>query len=199
MARKLSLALEELITTANPAQIKVGELFDTVFQRGFGFLLVALSLPSALPIPAFGYAVPFALLIILVAIQMIMGRNSPILPHRVRNRDIGSKLVTLIQERGIPFLRRMERLSKPRLKNLGKRGFSRFLMGIVILLAALVMLIPIPFTNTIFALAILLIGFGLMNNDGLFILGGGLLGLIAVAVVISLIMVGGLTLYHLTG
>lgn len=67
----------------------------------------------------------------------------------------------------------------------------------VILLVALVMLIPIPGTNTIFALAILLIGFGLMNKDGLFILGGGLLGLTAAAVVIALLIAGRLAWHHL--
>jgi len=196
--RKLSLALEELITTANPAQIKLGELLDTISQEGFGFLLVALSLPSALPISAWGYAVPFAVLISLVALQMIMGRSFSILPRRVRNKDVGSKMVTFIQKRGIPFLRRVERLSKPRLENLSERRFFRFLVGIVILVLALVLLIPIPFTNTIFAFAILLIGIGLMNKDGLFILSGGLLGLTAV-VVIALLIAGVLTLYHLGG
>ena len=197
MVRKLSLELEELVEAANPDGIKVGELLDTLSQRGFGLLFVALALPSALPIPAGGYTIPFALLIILVALQMIIGRSSPILPHRVRNRDIGSKLITFIQKRGIPFLRQIERLSKPRLENLVERGFFRFLVGIVILLVALVMLIPIPGTNTIFALAILLIGFGLMNKDGLFILGGGLLGLTAAAVVIALLIAGRLAWHHL--
>lgn len=199
MAKKLSLELEKLVGAANPDGIKVGELLDTISHRGFGFLLVVLALPSALPIPAYGYAIPFALLIILVALQMIMGRSSPTLPRWVRNRDIGSKGITFIQKRGIPFLRWMERLSKPRVENLDERGFFRFLVGIVVLLVALVMLIPIPFTNTIFALAILLIGFGLMNKDGLFILGGGLLGLTAAVVVIALLIAGGLTLYHLAG
>ncbi|MCL0094532.1 exopolysaccharide biosynthesis protein [Dehalococcoidales bacterium] len=193
--KKLSLLLEEFITT-NPAQIKLGEFVDTISERGIGFLLVVLSLPLASPIPAGGYSLPFALLIILLALQMIMGRSFPLLPHRVRNKAIGSKVVTFIQKRGIPFLRQIERLSKPRLENLGEKNFFRFL-GIVILLLALVLLLPIPFTNTIFALAILLIGFGLMNKDGLFILGGGLLGLTATAVVIALLIAGGLALYHL--
>lgn len=196
---KLSLELEELLGTANPNGLKIGELLDTVSGRGFGFLLVALSLVSALPIPAVGYSVPFALLITGLALQIAMGRNSPVLPQRVRSKGISPKMVTFIQKRGIPFLRRIERFSKPRLESVSKKRLFRILVGMVILVLALVMLLPIPGTNTIFALAILIMGFGLANNDGLFILGGGLLGLTAAAVVITLLIAGRLVLYHFVG
>ncbi|GAI96499.1 unnamed protein product [marine sediment metagenome] len=59
------------------------------------------------------------------------------------------------------------------------------------------MLIPIPFTNTVFSGAILLIGIGLANDDELFMLGGALVGLTAAAVVVTLLIAGGLALYHL--
>ncbi|TET40110.1 MAG: exopolysaccharide biosynthesis protein [Dehalococcoidia bacterium] len=195
--QRLSLELEELITAANPDGIKVGELLDTMSGRGFGFLLVALSLPSALPIPAIGYATPFALLIMLVALQVIAGRSSPILPRRVHNKNISARTVDFIQKRGIPFLRRIERFSKPRLESLSKGRLFGFFVGMVILFVALVMAIPIPGTNTIFSIAILLIGIGLANNDELFVLGGGLLGLTAAAVVIASLIAGGLALHHL--
>ncbi|MFQ5925297.1 MAG: exopolysaccharide biosynthesis protein [Dehalococcoidia bacterium] len=196
MAKKLSLEMGELISTANPVQIKMGELLDTVSQRGFGFLLVALSLPTAFPLPASGWATPFALLIILLAFQMMIGTSSPLLPQRVRSKSISPKMVAFIEKRGIPFLRRMERFSKSRLVVLSERKLFRFLIGVVILLVALVMLIPLPGTNTIFAVAILLMGFGLANNDGLFILGGGLLGLTAVAIMIAFVIAGGQALYQ---
>jgi len=187
---KLSVELEELLGMANPDGVNVGELVDTMSERGFGYLLVALSLPAAFPIPAAGYTVPFALLIIGLAFQIIAGRSSPILPQRVCGKSISPKMVAFIKKRGIPLLRRIERFSKPRLERLNERRLFRFLVGMVILLVALVMLMPIPGTNTIFALAILLMGFGLVNNDGLFILGGGLLGLTAAAVVITLLIAG---------
>jgi len=192
---KLSLELEELLGTANPDGLKVGELLDTMSGRGFGFLLVALSLPAALPVPAVGYSGPFALLIVGLAIQIIAGRSSPSLPQRVRSKSVSAKMVTFIQKRGIPFFRRVERLSKPRLEKLSETRLFGFIVGMVIFVLALVMLIPFPGTNTIFALAILLTGFGLANNDGLFILGGGILGLTAAAVVIALLIAGRLALY----
>ncbi len=197
--QRLSLELEELIAAANSDGIKVGELLDGMSGRGFGFLLVALSLPAAFPLPAVGYSAPFALLIIGLALQIVAGRSSPFLPQRVRNKNISARMVAFLQKRGIPFLRRIEIFSKPRLERLCERRPFGFLVGIVILVTALVMLMPIPGTNTLFGLAILLMGFGLANNDGLFILGGGLLGLTATAVVIALLIAGGSALYHSVG
>lgn len=195
--QKLSLELENLIKTADPDGIKFGELLHILSLRGFGFLLVLLSLPSALPIPAPGYSSPFALLIILLDLQIIAGRSSPVIPQRVHSKKISAKMVDLMQKRGIPFLRLIERFSKPRFGGLSERRLTRFILGIVILPVAIVMLIPIPFTNTVFSGAILLIGIGLANDDELFMLGGALVGLTAAAVVVTLLIAGGLALYHL--
>ncbi len=195
--QKLSLELEELIKAANPDGVKVGALLDTMSGRGFGFLLVAVSLTTALLFPGGGFTAPFTLLIILLALQIMIGRNSPFLSRRVRRKNISPRMIAVIQKRGIPFLRRVEKFSKPRLEILGERRPFRFLVGGVVLVVALVMLMPIPGTNAILAFPIFLIGIGLANNDGLFILGGGLLGLTAVAMVITLLIASGLALYHL--
>ncbi len=195
--QKLSLGLEELIKAANPNGIKVGELLGTMSGRGFGFLLVVVSLLTAFLFPVGGFTAPFTLLIILLALQIMMGRSTPFITQRVRNKNISPRMVAVIQKRGIPFLRRIEKFSKPRLENLGERRLFRFFVGMAILVVGLVMLMPIPGTNAILAFPILLMGFGLANNDGLFILGGVLLGLTTVAVVTALVIAGGLALYHL--
>jgi len=192
--RKLSLELEELFS-ANPEGIGLGELMDALSHRGYGFLLVLLSLPAALPIPAAGYASPFALVIIVFGFQLMLGRSSPSLPRRVRDRKIGAKMAPLIQKKGIPLLRRIERFSKPRFESVGKGKPLTFLVGLAIILTALVMLIPLPGTNTFPALGILIIGFGLANNDGLFALCGSLLSLAGAAAVIALLIVGGSALH----
>lgn len=94
-------------------------------------------------------------------------------------------------------MRKIERFSKPRLESLAKRRLLAFLVGLAIILIALVMLVPFPGTNTIPALGILIIGFGLANNDGLFVMSGSLLGLTGAAAAIALYVVGGLALFHL--
>jgi len=94
-------------------------------------------------------------------------------------------------------LRLIERFSKPRFGGLSERRLARLILGIVILPVAIVMMIPIPLTNTVFSGAILLMGIGLANDDELFMVGGALVGLTAVAVVVTLMIAGGLALYNL--
>ncbi len=195
--QNLSLELEYLINVADSEGINFGELLDLLSLRGFGILLVLLSLPSALPIPAPGYSSPFAFLIILLDLQIIAGRNSPVIPQRIHRKKLSVKMVALIQKRGIPFLRLIERFSRPRFGGLAQRRLARLVLGLVILPVATVMMIPIPGTNTIFSGAILLMGIGLANDDELFMLGGALVGLAAAAAVIALLIAGGLALYNL--
>ncbi len=85
--QKLSLELEYLINVADSGGVNFGELLDLLSLRGFGILLVLLSLPSALPIPAPGYSSPFAFLIILLDPQIIAGRNSPVIPQRIHRKN----------------------------------------------------------------------------------------------------------------
>jgi hypothetical protein len=194
--RKLSNELAELID-ANPDGIGLGEFLDTLSQRGYGFLFVVLALPAALPIPAGGYAIPFALLIVGLALQIMLGRSSPSIPQRVRGRRLSARMVLFIKKRGVPLMRRVERFSKPRLESVSRKRPLVLIVGLAITVIALVMIVPFPGTNTIPALGILIIGFGLANNDGLFIVTGSLVGLLGAAVGLALYVIVGLALFHL--
>ena len=59
MAR-LSVELHRFFFEAKrPLKVTLSELLLIAEERTFGFLFVLLSLPSALPIPAPGYSIPF--------------------------------------------------------------------------------------------------------------------------------------------
>ena len=50
-----------------PEKVTLVDILLLAQERIFGFLLVILSLPSALPVPAPGYSTPFGVLIFLLA------------------------------------------------------------------------------------------------------------------------------------
>lgn len=80
---KLSTDLEAyFFGESAPEVVTLQELLKLSGDRTFGFLLVMLSFPSALPVPAPGYSTPFGLLILLLAVQMLWGRHEPWLPFR---------------------------------------------------------------------------------------------------------------------
>ena len=77
----LSTALAGLLAREHSAVgLTLGEVFQRIGDRGFGLLLIVLSLPSALPIPAAGYSTPFGIIIAVLALQMLAGRTSPWIP-----------------------------------------------------------------------------------------------------------------------
>ena len=172
--------------------VTLGELRDRLARRGFGLLMIVLALPTLIPILPPGSAAIIGLLYILLSLQMLFGKDEPWLPARMSRYRLSARTIRALRTRGIPFLRRVERFSRPRPLLLDDRVVSRG-VALVVLVLGIILFTPLPFLNTLPALAVLLMGIGLLNRDGVFIAGGLLL-----TVVILLIIGFGLgTLYAL--
>ena len=191
MKKKLSEEIELLLKQLSLKQengertITIGKFIDIISHRGFGVVLLLLSLPAALPFPAVGYAIPFGLLIILFGFQVLVGRNSPWLPYRICQKQIPSGFIAFISEKGVPFLKRVERWSGQRMEFMTQRPFG-IILGVIILLKGIIMVIPIPFTNTLPALVVFILGLGLASDDGLFVLLGLVAGVILLIVYLTI-------------
>ena len=48
------------------SSVTVGQILDRVSTKGFGIFLAVLSLPSALPVPAPGYSIPFGIVLLVL-------------------------------------------------------------------------------------------------------------------------------------
>ncbi|BBD64663.1 hypothetical protein NIES4072_16740 [Nostoc commune NIES-4072] len=155
-----------------PSKVTLPEILSLAKERIFGFLLVILSLPSALPVPAPGYSVPFGILIFLLAIQLITGTKTPWLPKRMMNYPIQLTTVQKFLKAGIPWLKRIEAIARPRLSYICTTLPGRVTIGIAIALMAISMMIPIPGTNTLPAMGVFVTSFGLSEDDGAISLGG---------------------------
>lgn len=147
--------------------IVLADIVSLAGERGFGFLLMLLSLPSALPLPAPGYSIPFGIVILILALQLIRGRSNPQLPFGWQNRPIKTEFSRQILRRGRWFLRRLELLAKPRWQRLCQKRLGRQVLGVAIALMAISMLIPVPGTNTFPAFSIFVIALGLVEDDGI--------------------------------
>ncbi len=177
---KLSEDLQRLLDENGDESITFGQLVDQLGDRGFGFSLLLLALPSALPVPAAGYSTPFGIAIVGLAIQMIRGRTTPWLPAKILNRSMKASFARKMIGAAIAFLRRVEHLLKPRLPLMHGRG-GLIVAGTLILLMGCLMTLPIPGTNTAPAMVIFLVAIGLIEEDGLALAVAWLAGLGAVA------------------
>jgi len=174
--------------------VQLSDFLEIAQERIFGFLFVIFSLPSALPIPAPGYSIPFGVVMFLLASQMIVGAKQPWFPQRVKNHQLSLQKVQGLVKRGVPWLRRLEILARPRLNYICTSLGGRIVLGSAIALMSISMMIPIPGTNTAPAIGIFMIGFGLQEDDGAICLAGLMICLLALVIVLGIIF-GGISLF----
>ncbi|ASC72796.1 hypothetical protein XM38_037550 [Halomicronema hongdechloris C2206] len=169
---KLSVELNRFFFVESRApKVTLADILTLAGERTFGFLFVLLSLPSALPIPAPGYSIPFGIVMLLLAIQLIVGAVHPWFPASWQTKGFDLKQIQSVVKTGTPWLRRIEAISRP-LSYICTSLPGRIVIGGAIALMAMSMMIPIPGTNTLPAIGIFVTGFGLLDDDGAISLGG---------------------------
>jgi hypothetical protein len=174
-ALPLGETLQELLNANDERGLSISEITCAVGEKGFGLLLIVLSLPSALPMPAPGYSTPFGIVMALIALQMIRGRKVIRLPQGLGTIQIKPKLAKTMLGNASKFLSKIERYIRPRQKWIrGRTG--QVSLAFVVLNMACLMMLPIPLTNTFPAMVIFMIGVGLSEEDGLLAIGAFTVG-----------------------
>jgi hypothetical protein len=165
-----------LALASHPGErLTVSDIMSVLQDRAFALLIVLLGLPNCLPMPP---PIPLVcgLLLALVAIQIVSGREGPWLPRQLMNRSVARTDVERAVGRAVPAFRRLERFSRPRMTFLDTPLAMR-VMGLIILVLSLGLLFAPPFVGQIpLGLAVCLVGLGLVERDGLVIIGGLVIG-----------------------
>lgn len=154
-----SVALAQLLSEA-PQDVSLGWLFGRLQKRSFGFVMLLLALVGLVP----GVGIFIGILLAFPAVQMILGHETPTLPHFLTTRRIAIRHIALFATRTIPLLRCMETLIRPRLHTPFQA--TKRLVGLVVLLLAATLMWPFPFSHIIPALVIMLISFAYLEEDG---------------------------------
>jgi hypothetical protein len=189
---RLSVELQRFFLDAErpSGKVTLDDILSLAGERTFGFLFVLLAFPSALPIPAPGYSVPFGILLFLLAVQLIAGARTPWFPTRFKQQSIDLAQVQSVLKAGLPWLRRIEALSRPRLTPVCTSLPGRVIIGVAIALMSISMMIPVPLTNTLPAIGIFVTGFGLLDDDGAISLTGLVLCVLGASLTTSVLVFG---------
>jgi hypothetical protein len=171
--RKLSVELADLRVAAGDRAITLREVIQVLGGRAYMLLVLLLALPFITPIPLPGLSTPFGLAIVLIAFRLSLGQR-PWLPKKLQRKVLPAGFISKVFGFAEKLLRFFEKFLRPRLTFLTDTPRLVQLHAIFLLIAALVLLlpIPIPFTNSFPAWAILLLAAGLLERDGLFIIAG---------------------------
>jgi hypothetical protein len=169
--RKLSVELAELRDRSGERAITLREVIYVLGGRAYTLLVLLLALPFITPIPLPGLSVPFGVAIALIALRLSLGQR-PLLPKSLQRKELPPGFINKVFVFAEKILRFFEKFLRPRLTFLSDTPLLVQLHALLMLLAALALLLPlpIPFTNSFPAWAILLMAAGLLERDGLFIL-----------------------------
>jgi len=187
----LSQVLHVLADDPIRERISIGDLLAALGDRAIGALLFIFAFLNVLPTPPGTSAILGAPLLFLAA-QLAFGRQ-PWLPAIITKRSMSRDDFQSLIRRISPWLARAEKLLKPRLSSLALPPME-YLIGLVCLLLATLLVLPIPLGNMLPALAISLIALGVLERDGLWVLAGmvtaGLAIVVVSGVVFALIKTG---------
>lgn len=186
---RLSLILKHAF---NPKRgtTKIGDLVDELDHHGMAVILILFSIPSALPLPAAGYSTVLSIPLFAIGIRLALARDTVWFPESIRRRTFDPAGLSKLMNWMLWLVEKLERVSRPRLVKSMTSRTAKLLLGLLICALACSMALPIPGTNTLPAGGIFLIGFGLLEHDGLLILGGVIYSLIALCVSVAVIFLG---------
>lgn len=164
----LSEVLDRLVETGGEESVCVRDIMAAIGRRSFGPLLLAPSIIVVSPASGIpGLPTVTAILVALIAGQMLMGRHGIWLPQRVQNGCIDRAKL----DRAVRFLRPVARVSdrvaRPRLSPLTRPPFSSVIAGICLLIAfTMPPMEVIPMANSLAGAAIASFALALTAQDG---------------------------------
>ncbi len=169
-SRPFSQVLEDIGAKSDP-NLYLGELVNAFGERGFGALMLFFGLMNVAIGIIPGTTTILGAPLLLMGLQLIIRRDQLWLPRWALKRSIEREAYRNGLATVLPRLKKMERLSRPRLKIMTSE-LSEVLIGIATFLLAFILILPIWGGNLIPALIISTFGFGLMQRDGLAVLIG---------------------------
>jgi hypothetical protein len=191
--KPVSALLSEIIRAMPAEGLTLRTLLNWLGERGLLIFCMILTIPFLLPVSIPGTSTPFGLLIALNAVGLTL-HKSPWLPARLMNRRIAMHQLVPMLEKGVQLFKRLERLIRPRLLPLTHRAtigrFNVMLLGFAGLL--LTAPLPLPFSNTLPAYAVLLLAMGSLERDGYAVLAGYVMVLLTVVYLTVVGVLGGM-------
>ncbi len=157
--------------TGNGAKT-VGSLIELFGQRSFAILFIVLLGVPALPLPTGGATHVFEIIAVLLALELIAGREEIWLPQRWRELEFAGEKQQRFITSLIKVVRWLERLSRPRLQIVFGHRLSNVAFGLLTIVGSAGAFFAPPFTglDTLPALGAVLLSLGVLLEDFLIVI-----------------------------
>ncbi len=187
--------IEDVVNSSSSDRIPIRDLVEAMDAVGFGLVMMIFAFGIIIPLPP-----PFpsliALPLVIFATQMVMGYHAPKLPKRFSEMSLKRSVLAMLVQKSSPYIRKVERILRPRLLFMTSRIAER-VVGFFILIFASFIVLPMPLSNFIPGLGILIISFGMLGKDGLIVILGIIIGAIGIVISTSAVLLGVEALHYL--
>jgi hypothetical protein len=187
MQLRFSQDIETLLNRLADQPLTIGDILAQTSERGFSLLIVLLALPFLSPVMPPGLSTISGLGCILIGLQMALGIRKLWLPKKIYQFKFPPKFSFQLLKSLGKVNRFLTKFVRPRLPKITENPYVWRLNGLCIAWLAALLSLPIsfiPFTNTIPAIAILVLAIATLEADGL------LLGIGYVLTVINTFLFG---------
>lgn len=170
----LGTTLRTTIGRIQGKTITLRALMEDMGEQGLLLICAVASLPFLIPVSIPGVSTVFGAAIILIAIAVTLNRM-PWLPRKVLDREIATEKLKPALERGVNLVERINRFIRPRFQAMTEGGLVTRINGLAIAWSGLLLMAPfgfVPFSNTLPGIAVLLLALGMIQRDGLVVIGG---------------------------
>ncbi len=177
MSCKFSQELKILLARLADKPMSIAEILQETAEQGFCLIIGLLALPFLFPMPP-GLSGVLGIACFCLAIQMALGRKMPWLPKRMAQfkfpRSLTWQLIINIRR----VLIWLEKIVRSRWKQVATNPYTWRSNACCIAWLSILLMLPIPFTNPLPAVTILLLAVATIEGDGLLIFIGYLLTLV---------------------
>jgi hypothetical protein len=177
--------LQQAADALTGERVRLAQLAEVHGSATQGTLLVLLSVPCMLPVPGVGSVLGLGLA--MLAWALWCGRVAGQLPPRVAALELSTPWARRVLGLLARFYAMADRCARARLVHLAEPRPGSWQAAKAGLMAVLIVL-PIPFGNVLPALALMLLGLGLVFRDGVAVLLSSLLATAAVLCTVGLVV-----------
>ncbi|WP_425363354.1 exopolysaccharide biosynthesis protein [Candidatus Tisiphia endosymbiont of Hybos culiciformis] len=176
---------------------KISELLTDFHENGLLLTMLFFAIPIAIPLPyPPGFTTIVGIPLIILSMQMLLGFRQVSLPSKINNYQIGNDILINISNKIVPKIKLVEKYIRPRFSFASSIYCEQF-VGLVSLICAIAISIPLPLTNAVPALGITIMTLGLLNRDGLTIFLGFIISIIGLIIAVIAITASWISIKYL--
>lgn len=163
--------IDQILQKITVERVTLRDIMSMLGEHALLLVCAFMSLPFLFPVSIPGVSTVFGAGIVLISFAITTNRL-PWLPGFIVDKQLETQKLIPVLQRGVAFLRRIDRFLKPRLAGMLTGTVMNRMGGLALMLSGILLMMPlsfIPFSNTFPGLAVLLLSIGISQRDGLLV------------------------------